>query len=129
MIFHLAIPTHNLHEAENFYLSLGCNLARKYNDRITLNFFNHQLVCHLSPENVNLEGPLSLYPRHFGMTFDNEIDFQSFIELLEKNTVSFYKQPFIRFEGKKEEHITFFLKDPSNNLLEFKHYNNISMIY
>ncbi len=43
--------------------------------------------------------------------------------------LEFFKEPFIRFEGMQEEHTTFFLKDPSNNLIEFKHYKNERMIY
>ena len=44
---------------------LGCKLARRYNDRITLDFFGDQVVCHLVSE--PLEPPASLYPRHFSL--------------------------------------------------------------
>ena len=53
---------------------LGCYLARRYDDRITLDFFGDQLVCHLSDETV--EAP-SLYPRHFGITFRRREDFDA----------------------------------------------------
>ena len=44
-VFHLAIPVHDLDEAQDFYVtSLGCKLARRYNDRITIDFFGDQLV-------------------------------------------------------------------------------------
>ena len=47
--FHLAIPARDLDDAEAFYVKLlGCKLARRYADRITLDFFGDQLVCHLS---------------------------------------------------------------------------------
>ena len=47
--FHLAIPAYDLDEAEDFYVrQLGCKLARRYPDRITLDFFGDQLVCHLA---------------------------------------------------------------------------------
>ena len=50
-VFHLAIPVDDLDEAEAFYVgALGCKLARRYADRITLDFFGDQLVCHLSDE-------------------------------------------------------------------------------
>jgi extradiol dioxygenase family protein len=35
----------------------------------------------------------------------------------------------VRFSGRPEEHLTFFLKDPSNNLIEFKIYNNEEWIF
>ena len=48
-VFHLAIPTHDLDAAQDFYVTrLGCKLARRYADRITLDFFGDQVVCHLT---------------------------------------------------------------------------------
>ena len=48
-VFHLAIPVHDLDAAQHFYVTLlGCKLARRYPDRITLDFFGDQLVCHLT---------------------------------------------------------------------------------
>ena len=65
--FHLAIPVADLDEAQDFYVTgLGCKLARRYDDRITLDFFGDQVVCHLS-ELWDCEP--QLYPRHFGVTF------------------------------------------------------------
>jgi extradiol dioxygenase family protein len=38
--FHLAIPARDLDEMQQFYVDgLGCHLARRYPDRITLDFF------------------------------------------------------------------------------------------
>ena len=39
-VFHLAIPCKDLDETQDFYVEkLGCKLARRYADRVTLNFF------------------------------------------------------------------------------------------
>ncbi len=47
-VFHLAIAAYDLDDAQEFYVgSLGCKLARRYADRITIDFFGDQLVCHL----------------------------------------------------------------------------------
>jgi extradiol dioxygenase family protein len=63
-VFHLAIPVHDLDAAQSFYVSLlGCKLARRYPDRITVDFFGDQLVCHLT-EGMSTGRPASLYPRH-----------------------------------------------------------------
>jgi extradiol dioxygenase family protein len=43
--------------------------------------------------------------------------------------VAFHTEPFRRFPGLQEEHATFFLRDPSNNLIEFKHYRDPAMMY
>ena len=58
-VFHLAIPVHDLDAAQNFYVTLlGCKLARRYPDRITVDFFGDQLVCHLT-EGMSTSRPAS----------------------------------------------------------------------
>ncbi|MCP3764109.1 VOC family protein [Domibacillus sp. A3M-37] len=126
-VFHLAIPCKNLDETANFYEKLGCKLARRYSDRVTFDFFGDQVVCHLSPESVDTSP--KIYPRHFGMTFVNRKEFDELLQFAVKQDLPFFQRPMVRFEGKQEEHITFFLRDPSNNLLEFKWYQDESMIY
>jgi extradiol dioxygenase family protein len=113
--FHLAIPAYDLAEAEHFYVQLlGCKLARRYQDRITLDFFGDQLVCHLTPRPADAGGDLDLYPRHFGVTF---------------RQVPVFRDVDTRFDGKPEVHRTFVLRDPSDNLVEFKHYADPRMMY
>jgi len=125
--FHLAIPTHNLDEAEAFYVKLlGCKLARRYADRITLDFFGDQLVCHLSDR---IDEPPQMYPRHFGITFRHREDFDALLRLARVRGLTFFAEPSQRFEGLVEEHSTFVLADPSNNLIEFKHYLDPRMMY
>ena len=81
-VFHLAIPVHDLDAAQHFYVTmLGCKLARRYPDRITLDFFGDQLVCHLTEAEAADEKPPSLYPRHFGVTFREAADFEALHEL------------------------------------------------
>ena len=46
--FHLAIPARTWTRHRLLRRGLGCKLARRYDDRITLDFFGDQLVCHLS---------------------------------------------------------------------------------
>lgn len=126
-IFHLALPCHDLDKAEAFYVkSLGCRLARKYSDRITLDFFGHQVVCHLS---TAIDEKPKMYPRHYGITFKRSEDFNRILESAQKSGVKFFQKPFTRFSGKREEHTSFFIVDPSNNLIEFKHYNHSEMMY
>jgi extradiol dioxygenase family protein len=128
-IFHLAIPSHDLKKAEKFYSEgLGCEVGRIKDDRITLDFFGDQVVCHKSSEDEIDDDP-EMYPRHFGVTFVEEDDFDTVIDRARENDLNFFQEPFKRFEGEKDEHRTFFLKDPSNNLLEFKWYKNKSQMY
>ena len=127
-VFHLAIPVHDLAAAECFYVDLlGCKLARRYPDRITLDFFGDQLVCHLTEGAPATPG--SLYPRHFGVTFRDPADFEALHALAVTRKVPFFADVSIRFEAMVEEHRTFVLLDPSGNLLEFKHYRDPRMMY
>lgn len=126
-IFHLAIPTHDLDAARKFYANLGCTIARSYDDRITVNFFGDQVVCHLTPD-YEIPEP-KMYPRHFGMTFEHLDDFEKMKQNAQAKGLPFFKEPFTRFSGKREEHRAFFLLDPSNNLLEFKWYNDPEMMH
>jgi len=127
-ICHIAIPCRDLDEAADFYgARLACRVARRYADRVTFDFFGHQLVCHLSPGDIDPEP--SMYPRHFGMTFNTHADYRNVLQLARQQQLAFYREPFQRFVGKREEHSTFFLQDPSNNLIEFKYYNDPEMMY
>ena len=125
--FHLAIPARDLDEAQEFYVhQLGCKLARRYEDRITLDFFGDQVVCHLSEDWVREP---TMYPRHFGVTFYHERDFEAVLNLARERKLPFFAEPAERFADRVERHRTFMLRDPSNNLIEFKYYFNPRMMY
>lgn len=127
-IFHLAIPCRDLDEAKRFYVDkLGIEAARTYEDRVTFDFFGHQVVCYLAPDKIDRES--EIYPRHFGITVHERSVFEGLVAQMKQAGLDFLKPPFVRFGGMPEEHVTFFLKDPSNNVIEFKHYNDESMMY
>ena len=128
-VFHLAIPVHDLDAAQQFYVSmLGCKLARRYPDRITVDFFGDQLVCHLT-EGTPPGRPESLYPRHFGVTFRAEADFEALHHCAVTRKIPFYQQASTRFEGMVESTARSCCSTRSGNLLEFKHYRDPRMMY
>ncbi|MHB1740647.1 MAG: VOC family protein [Actinomycetes bacterium] len=119
---HIAIPTRDLDESVRFYLGgLGARLARRYPDRVTFDFFGDQLVCHLSEDTPAEPVP---YPRHFGVTFAEQVDFDRLLRLVEHRRLPVLSGPSRRFEGTAEAHRTIFLVDPSNNVVEFKSYDD-----
>jgi uncharacterized protein len=128
--FHLAIPAHHLGDTEDFYVrQLGCKLARRYPDRITLDFFGDQVVCHLTEPPAGGVRDLALYPRHFGVTFREAADFEAVHHLCLERKITMFAELATRFEGLVEVHRTFVLRDPSDNLIEFKHYADPRMMY
>ncbi len=129
-LFHLAIPAYDLDAARAFYVDgLGCRLARRYDDRITLDFFGDQLVCHLSDPAGDPGVPTSLYPRHFGITVTERAAYDDLHRRVLDRALCVYAPRTDRFGGRPEAHETFVLMDPSHNLVEFKHYPDPAMRY
>ena len=127
-VFHLAIPVKDLDETQGFYVSqLGCKLARRYDDRITLDFFGDQVVCHLAPDRI--DDSAAFYPRHFGVTFRDRSEFDNLYRLVKQRELKMIVDLSPRFHNRVESHMLFGLVDPSNNVLEFKHYDDPRMMY
>ncbi len=128
IFFHLAFPVHNLQEAKHFYVEgLGCKPGRISNHSIIFNLMGNQIVAQLVKKKP--EPQKGIYPRHFGLIFKNEKDWQALICRAKEKGLKFYQEPKIRFPNTKIEHQTFFLEDPSHNLLEFKNYKFESAIF
>lgn len=127
-VFHLAIATHDLDAAVSFYSDiLGARLARRYDDRATFEFYGDQLVCHLAPGEIEAEP--KMYPRHFGITFTDGSAFDVCYERCRESGWPLFRDLFVRFGELPERHRAFFIADPSNNLIEFKHYDEDRFVY
>ena len=126
-LFHLAFPVHDLTAAKQFYVEgLGCVLGRESSTAVTFGLAGHQLIAHLSPESTTPQK--GIYPRHFGLVLTREEEWLVLADRAKAQELTFYQQPRRRFAGTRIEHRTFFLEDPSGNLLEFKHYRHESAI-
>ena len=126
-LFHLAFPVTDLESTKKFYVDgLGCTLGRETDSAVILGLADHQIVAHLVKESVAQKG---VYPRHFGLIFTDEKDWQTLVDRAKARSLKFYQEPRRRYEGRPTEHRTFFLEDPSRNLLEFKYYVHESAIF
>jgi extradiol dioxygenase family protein len=63
------------------------------------------------------------------VTFREERDLTDLLRLVEIRKLPVFRSPALRFEGTVEEHTTVVLRDPSANLLEFKHYRDPRMMH
>ena len=127
-VFHLAFPSTDLAATKKFYVDgLGCRLGRESSSAVTLELAGHQLVAHLTAQVQ--EPQKGIYPRHFGLVFTSEKDWQGLVDRAKEKGLRFYQQPRRRYPNTRLEHATFFLEDPSSNLLEFKYYLHESAIF
>jgi extradiol dioxygenase family protein len=127
ILFHVAFPIHDIDAAKRFYVDgLGCTLGRESSHAVTFGLGDHQLVAHVVKETPSEQK--GIYPRHFGLVFLSKKPWQALADRAKAKGLTFYQQPRVRFPGTRIEHHTFFLEDPSSNLLEFKHYTYDSAI-
>jgi len=127
-LFHLAFPVSDMAQARAFYAEqLGCGVGRANDKSMILNLYGHQLVAHLTAEAIAPQS--GIYPRHFGLVFEAEADYDAFLDHLSRREIPFHIPPKHRFAGTPLEHRTFFLQDPFHNLMEFKFYRHSEAIF
>lgn len=132
--FHLAFPVKDLELSRQFYTKiLDCKLGRESEYWIDFDFYGHQIVAHLSPDDClnSKKNPVDGYlipSRHFGVILPWE-SWEDLCQKIKDNGVDFFIEPRIRFNNHKGEQATFFIKDPSDNMLEFKTFRNDDDIF
>jgi len=120
-LFHLSFPVKNIPDTKAFYVAgLGCQVGRETATSVILDLYGHQLVAHVTDELLTPQR--GIYPRHFGVVFRSETDWEGLLDRAERQQLPFYQSPKQRFPHTPLEHRTFFLEDPFHNLLEFKYY-------
>lgn len=132
--FHLAFPVKDLEETYAFYHDLlGCETGRSSDQWIDFNMWGHQVVAHLSPEEVgesksNSVDGHEVPVKHFGVILEIE-EWRKLAEKLKDAGIKFVIEPYIRFQGEAGEQATMFFLDPSGNALEFKAFKNKDQIF
>lgn len=128
VLFHLAFPVADIAQTKAFYADgLGCAVGRESAHAVILNLYGHQLVAHVTDEPITPQR--GIYPRHFGLVFSDEADWDALLARAQAQQLAFYQQPKHRFPNTPLEHRTFFLQDPFGNLLEFKFYRYPAAIF
>ncbi len=128
VLFHLAFPVSDIDQTKKYYGDgLGCEIGRESRSALILNLYGHQLVAHLTKEPLTAQK--SIYPRHFGLVFTSEADWEVLLQRVQQKQLPFYEEPKLRFPGEVTEHRTFFLQDPFFNLIEFKFYRHSESIF
>ncbi|HEY2000450.1 MAG TPA: VOC family protein [Paraburkholderia sp.] len=132
--FHLAFPVHSIAAAREFYGELlGCPEGRSAVDWVDFNFYGHQIVAHLAPEEAGhrqtsaVDGD-AVPVRHFGVVLPME-QWQAAADKLKQAGMKFIIEPHVRFKGEVGEQATMFFLDPSGNALEFKAFANLASLF
>jgi extradiol dioxygenase family protein len=132
--FHLAFPVHDLELSKDFYTRvLSCELGRESKKWVDFNLCGHQIVAHLAPEDCNNRGVNivdgdQIPSFHFGLVLQWG-EWENLYKKLQSCKLNFLINPKIRFKNKIGEQGTFFIKDPSGNVLEFKSFKDFNYIF
>ncbi len=132
--FHLAFPVTSLVQARAFYGGLlGCAEGRSSPEWVDFDFFGHQIVAHLAPDEAGHRGTSAVdgdaVPvRHFGVVLTMG-QWQALASKLTAAGTRFIIEPHVRFQGQVGEQATLFFLDPCGNALEFKAFADIGQLF
>ena len=133
-LFHLAFPVHDLAAARRFYGDLlGCPEGRSSDAWVDFDFYGHQVVAHLAPDEVGhrvtsaVDGD-DVPVRHFGAIL-SMAEWEALAAKLKAAGTRFIIEPHVRFKGQVGEQATMFFLDPSGNALEFKAFGDLSQVF
>jgi extradiol dioxygenase family protein len=134
-LFHLAFPVDSIPAARRFYGELlGCPEGRSSDTWVDFDFYGHQIVAHLAPDETGhkhtseVDGH-DVPVRHFGAILPMP-EWKVLAERLKAQNVAFIIEPQIRFQGLPGEQATMFLLDScGGNALEFKAFEDIGQVF
>ena len=132
--FHLAFPVRDLAEARRFYGELlGCPEGRSSPEWIDFDFYGHQIVAHLAPQEcgsaaTNAVDGHGVPVRHFGVVLSIP-QWEDLAGKLRAAGTKFVIEPYVRFKGEVGEQATMFFLDPSDNAIEIKAFKNMASLF
>lgn len=126
--FHLAFPVVDLESTRAFYEGkLGCEVGRCGKVSMVMRLGPAQIVAHaVGGTPAQQDG---IYPRHFGLILDTRAAWEEMYARALEHDLDVFDGPRVRYRGQAPEHHTFFLEDPSGNVLEFKYYSSPEAIF
>jgi len=133
-LFHLAFPVRDIAATRQFYGDvIGCAEGRSSANWVDFDFYGHQLVAHLAPEECGHKSTSAVdgheVPvRHFGAIIPLP-EWEALATRLRAAGMQFVIEPCIRFKGEPGEQATMFFLDPSGNALEFKAFADLGQLF
>jgi extradiol dioxygenase family protein len=132
LIYHTALAVDDINKARSFYLdALGCQERTDTSGEnfSVINFFGSQLVLIEAPDQVepSHDDPTIEPYKHFGLIMDWD-DWHELVDTLKAKGVDFRIEPNIKDHEGIGKIGNMFVADPSGNFVEFKSYQDKSMV-
>ena len=131
--FHMSLPCLSVKETKSFYQNIiGASLGRSTQNWVDVNLFGHQITFikaakfNFNSPNYVLEGKI-LPSFHFGVIVDIKTWGNIYAKLSEKDLELVAQSTFLK--DKAGEHLSFFIKDPNDYMLEFKSFKEPKDIF
>jgi hypothetical protein len=132
-LFHISLPCNHVKETKDFYIKeIGACLGRHNDNWVDVNLFGHQLTFtkagkfNFNNPNYVFEGKI-LPSFHFGVIIDKKTFDKIYARLNRQNLEIVTQATFLK--DKTGEHMSFFIKDPNDYMLEFKSFNKAKEIF
>ena len=121
--FHLSLPCLDIEATKAFYLNIGAASGRHAQNWTDINLYNHQITFtkagkfDFNNPNYVFEGKI-LPSFHFGVIVDEATFRKVYAKLKAQRLELVTKATFLK--DKTGEHMSFFIKDPNDYMIEFK---------
>ncbi len=131
--FHMSLPCLNVKTTKSFYVdNIGATLGRKDQNWVDINLFGNQLTF-IKAEKFNFNSPNYVFEGkilpsfHFGVIVESKEWEQIYDRLKEQKLDLVTQATFLK--DKAGEHMSFFIKDPNDYMLEFKSFKKQDAIF
>ncbi|WP_308990950.1 bleomycin resistance protein [Mariniflexile litorale] len=131
--FHMSLPCLSIKSIENFYVgNIGASSGRKTQSWIDIDLFGNQITF-IKAEKFSFHSPNYVFEGkilpsfHFGVIVDLK-DWEQVYSKFKQQKLDLVTQATF-LEGKIGEHVSFFIKDPNDYMLEFKSFKNSMSIF
>ncbi|RED46825.1 hypothetical protein DFQ10_101601 [Winogradskyella eximia] len=122
--FHMSLPCLSVKETKDFYINnIGASLGRTSEYWLDINLFGHQLTF-IQAEKFNFNSPNYVFEGkmlpsfHFGVIVSVAKWEELYARLNSENLEVVTQTTFLK--DKTGEHLSFFINDPNDYMLEFK---------
>tara|TARA_Y100000815_G_scaffold156315_1_gene142049 strand:- start:4360 stop:4755 length:396 start_codon:yes stop_codon:yes gene_type:complete len=124
----MSLPCLNVEETKDFYINnIGAFLGRTNENWVDINLFGHQLTF-IQAEKFNFNSPNYVFEGkilpsfHFGVIIDVDNWGKIYTKLTKQELEVVTQTTFLK--DKTGEHLSFFINDPNDYMLEFKSFKD-----